>query len=200
MKFQLVTITMLSVFLFQISLASAQGRQGNQSQNGSENTYEFNVESSLGILRYDTDIVFKKVKIKKEATKQEVSKIISAFNHNVDKIKFMNSVLLNEVRTFIDVKKMEAKLGENRDLMRSAKVTARQRLQPIRFKVATEAQKLDNQLEKILSKKQFKKWKRYIAKQKELMKPKALHKPRVNAAKAGAMRNNYNQQRRGRRY
>jgi len=191
---------MLSVFLFQISLASAQGRQGNQSQNGSENTYEFNVESSLGILRYDTDIVFKKVKIKKEATKQEVSKIISAFNHNVDKIKFMNSVLLNEVRTFIDVKKMEAKLGENRDLMRSAKVTARQRLQPIRFKVATEAQKLDNQLEKILSKKQFKKWKRYIAKQKELMKPKALHKPRVNAAKAGAMRNNYNQQRRGRRY
>ena len=144
--------------------------------------------------------MFKKVKIKKEATKQEVSKIISAFNHNVDKIKFMNSVLLNEVRTFIDVKKMEAKLGENRDLMRSAKVTARQRLQPIRFKVATEAQKLDNQLEKILSKKQFKKWKRYIAKQKELMKPKALHKPRVNAAKAGAMRNNYNQQRRGRRY
>ena len=193
-------IILLSLFLFQLNSAHAQLQSGNQNRATGGNTYVVKVENAIGIVRYDTDIVFIKIKIKKEATKQEVSKIISAFNHNVDKIKFVNSVLLNEVRTFIEVKKMEAKLDKNEGLMRTAKVTARQRLQPIRFLVATEAEKLNNQLEKVLSKKQFKKWKRYIAKQKELMKPKALHRPRVNAAKAGAMRNNYNQRGRGRRY
>jgi len=193
MKFQFAPIIIVFIFLFQTSFTSAQGRNGNQSHNSNGNTFAFKVENAIGVVRHDTKIVFKKVKIKKEATKQQVSKIISAFNHNVDKIKFVNSVLMNEVRLFIDVKKMEAKLNKNTDLMRSAKATAKQRLQPIRFLVVTESEKLDNQLEKILSKKQFKKWKRYLEKQKNRLKPKASERPRVNAAKAGAMRNNYNQ-------
>ncbi|MDG2193489.1 MAG: hypothetical protein P8K77_01280 [Polaribacter sp.] len=199
MKSYRFKIAILFLFVLQINSAHAQLQAGNQKRAYEGDSYAFKVENAAGIVRYDTDIVFKKIKIKKAPKKQEVSQIIAAFNHNVDKIKFVNSVLLNEVRTFIDVKKMEAKLTKNEALMRTAKVTAKQRLQPIRFLVATEAQKLNNQLEKVLSKKQFKKWKRYVENEKRLLKPKAPDKPRVNAAKAGAMRNNYNRQR-GRRY
>jgi len=199
MKFQLIKLSITLIFLLQISLSHAQqGRGGgnNQTAMNSDYKFEFSIENAIGIIRYDVDVLYKKLKVKKEDNKRILAKKITEYNRKIDKIKFLNSVLLNDVNTFIEVKKMEASMNKDMQLMKSAKVQAQDKLNPIKAKITIEDENLNSQLKKILSKKQFKKWKKHHTKRKEALKPKALVKNRVNAAKAGAQRNNYNRRRR----
>lgn len=180
----------LFVLLTQVNFIHAQMRGQNQSRsNSDEKQPPFVVEDAAGFIKFDANKVIKKIKVKKDKSKKEVSKLVQGYNHSLDKIKFLNSVLLNEVKQFVEEKKMEAVLNKDKQMMKSVKNNATSRLLPIQAQISEEQRMLSTNLKKVLTKKQYKRWKKYLEKRKESLKPIPLSGPRVNAAKQGAMRN-----------
>ncbi len=66
---------------------SPQNQQGEQTQKAKK----FKASDAVGLFYYDIDEVVKKLKVKDDALRNKVSKVLRDYNHKIKEISFLNS-------------------------------------------------------------------------------------------------------------
>tara|TARA_R110002074_G_scaffold293514_8_gene465221 strand:+ start:299 stop:820 length:522 start_codon:yes stop_codon:yes gene_type:complete len=128
---------------------------------------EFNVEKTVGMTFYNIEKLTKKVGVKKSSdTYKQVASIIKFFNKDMSQVKRINSFLMSEGKTKVELAQKETFESRDYSVLEKAYKEVSVSFEPI-VKVVLEKEKdLDKKLEKILSEKQIKKWKKYKKKLK----------------------------------
>lgn len=154
-----------------------QNRQGNQNKEPKK----FNAENITGIFYYDTKEVIKKLKIKDDKKKYFVSKFLKNYNSEIREISFSNSKKFKALYVFVDSnrkKRGPQAFDDDNDDEDSDKKGDGMReeidkiIRPIRNQVHEKEIKLNDNLQSILSEKQFEKWIKYQKNLKDELRPK----------------------------
>ena len=163
----------LIILLFQsgLSFAQMQGQRSNQGQ-GQTSMPEFKAKNVAGILKYDEDKVYKKLEIKDNILKGEIYKSLSEYHKKIDEILFLNNPKLEKVENKVNTQREIATANKDRQAMMEIMDEARKELASIKKEVIDANKILNQELEKILSEKQYKKWIKYQANKKKSLKPK----------------------------
>lgn len=157
------TSTILAQSRYNPSYGSQQQTQGTQ-----DKPKEITPEMMGGILIYNSDEVFKKVKIKDDATQQIVEKAVSQYNNKIIEIKAFSIEAFSKVKWIIDQKNADVQNSNIDDLM-EARYKINDLLKPVQDKVDAQQAILNKSLEKDLTAKQYSKWLKYaLSKIKEL--------------------------------
>lgn len=166
-------LLLLFILLFQSSLSFAQmqGQRSGQGQ-GQTSMSEFKAKNVAGILKYDEDNVYKKLGIKDDAIKQKIYKSLSEYHNKIDEILFLNNPKLKKIENKVNTQREIATVNKDRQAMMEIMDEARKELAPIKKEVIEANEIVNQELEKILSGKQYKKWLKYQANKKKSLKPK----------------------------
>ena len=127
-------------------------------------------KNAANIFYYDLEEAPKKVKIKKDKTKNATLKALRVYNSKVKDISFLNSFKLNELEILVNSVGKQART--NPEIGQKIRSQIRKTILPIRDTIGKLELNLNNSLKDILSEKQFKKWKRYQEKVKKELLPK----------------------------
>ena len=155
--------------------------QQNRQANQKKEPKKFNAENIAGIFYYDTKEVIKKLKIKDDKKKYSVSKFLKNYNSDIREISFSNSEKLKALNVFVDSnrkKRGPQAFDDDNDDEDSDKKGDGMRekidkiIRPIRNQVHEKEIKLNDNLESILSEKQFGKWIKYQKNLKDKLRPK----------------------------
>lgn len=165
MLFLLVTLSMQAQFVgrgVDPRLTSRQQRPVN------DKLPEFNVLKAVGIVKYDYERVIKKSGVKKNSeTAKKVKSIITKFNRDINGIKRINSFTMNSMKTTVENTQKKAISSGDFSKIPQVKKDMDAAFKPIIEAVQKKDEELDAALEKVLSKKQFKKWIKYKNKKKK---------------------------------
>jgi ribosomal protein L19 len=145
------------------------GSQTQQSQRVKK-PQEFNASDFSGIFYYNLEGVSKKIKIKKDALKSRVNKVLRTYNDKVKEISFLNSTALKEMDVVVNSKTQS--LDDRIENRMQIRTKIDDLIRPIRFKLKESEALLNNSLEGVLSEKQFKKWLKYQNKITKIQMPK----------------------------
>ena len=165
-------IFLLSILMIHsvLSFAQMNGKGQGQTQ---MTMPKFNAEKAAGILKYDEDKVYKKLNIKDSTTKQEVSKSLTGYNKVIDEIIFLNSPKFKKIEQEVNSQREIAMANKDRQAMMGIMEATREKLAPVKKKVIDANKNLNQELEKLLTEKQYKKWIKYQASKKRALKPKS---------------------------
>lgn len=122
----------------------------------------FDVERNIGMIFYKIEKVAKKVRVKKSSdTYKKLTSILYVFNKDLKQVKRINTFLLSEGKTKVEVAQKD--VLENRDysVLEKAYKEVSVSFESIVKVIEEKEKELDKKLEKILSEKQLKKWKKY---------------------------------------
>ncbi len=148
---------------------------------------KYNAKNVVGLFYYDVTEAVEKVKVKKDETKTSFSRSIRNYNSKIKDISFLNSPKLNEVDLTIN------SIGEQAftdiDLRNKVRKIIEDTVVPLRDSVLKIEKSLNSELEKILNKKQNKKWLRYQRSQKEKLLPKVPQNNQAPVNNGMMMRN-----------
>lgn len=120
---------------------------------------KFDVELYLGIVVYDLEKTANKISVK--LTSDEgitFSDILTNYNNKIKQIKRINSFTLNSSKELVE--NFQKNAIKNRDFSNQVEVQKKLAadLKPISETLKTEDQKLDADIKKMLSEKQYEKW------------------------------------------
>ena len=125
---------------------------------------EIDVEKAVGLVFYNIDKVTKKTGIKKSSDAYlKVSSILNSYNKELKQIKRINTFLFSEGKSKMETAQKEAIKNRDYTTLRIANKEVTESFKPIISSIEEKNKKLDLDLEKILSVKQLKKWKKYNA-------------------------------------
>lgn len=177
MRKNILKLVVFTTILLMTKSILAQRGSGNRGQtqhqiDGQRELPKFNAKNAVGILKYDYGRVIKKTKIKKDAKKNRIAKIISDYNHIIDEIKFLHSEDFKAVENYVSIKREEARTNNDRAAMSFIHSEAMEQLLYIKRNVYKAEQTLNNQLEMFLTEKQFHKWRRLQRARKESLNSK----------------------------
>ena len=119
----------------------------------------FDVDQYLGIVVYDIEKTAKKSSIKLDSEQgKSLSKILTEYNNKIKQIRRINSFTLNSSKEMVE--NFQRAVIKNRDYSNQIEVQKKlaEDLKPISEAMKTEDQKLDEEIKKILSEKQYQKW------------------------------------------
>lgn len=159
-----------------ISFAQMRGQQPGMGQ-GQATMPKFNAKNFAGILKYDAEKVYKKISVKDENLKKEISKLLSEYNKKIDEIIFLDTPKLEKIEREVNLQRENAMLTKDRQAMMGIMEEARKKLAPVKNKVIEANKDLNQELSKILSEKQYKKWMKYQKNKKKSLKPKTQMNP-----------------------
>lgn len=183
----LILITFLTYNLFSQPPGGGGRRQQGQSpqSNQTQKEFKFNASEMAGIFYYDINEVIKKTKVKGENNQFLVSKELKNYNFKVKEISFLNS------KIFTDLDEVANSISNRGDMEARKKMRRKvdELIRPIRDEVHQMEKELNDNLEKILSEKQFKKWLKYQKKQKESFQPKRPQNNQRQGQGQGQMQN-----------
>lgn len=183
--FILIAFLTLNVFA---QPPGGRGRRGDgqdPSSNNNQKAQKFNASNVAGIFYYDIDKAIKKTKVKKEEKQLSVKKIIKNYNLKVKEISFLNSQKFSDLNLVVNSGSKNI-LPEERMKMRKK---VNEIIRPIRDEIHELEKELNNNLEEILTEKQFKKWLKYQKKQKENLMPKRVQNGQGQRQRQGGMNN-----------
>jgi hypothetical protein len=177
-------IIYFAVFLLNFSLyaqrsggGGQRGGRQNQNQQGQQNREprEFNASEVAGLFFYDIDKVVKKIKIRDEKTKASVAKILKDYNFKIKEISLLNADNLNDLNKIVNAE-MASRRNSNNSRQNNNGGGVREKVEeiirPIREKVRSNEDRLNEDLLTVISEKQNKKWLKYQKAQKDKLKPK----------------------------
>jgi len=143
---------------------------------------DFNAKNVVGIIRYDEEIACKKIKLKKTEDIAALSKHIIKFNRAMDELKFRHFVKLNDIELLVNMKQKAILATKDFQAMTELQIETHEKLSPIKTEVKELTDALTENIKKLLSEKQFKKWRKYkISVQKELFpQVEKQHRPAMN--------------------
>lgn len=123
---------------------------------------KFEVEKYLGIVVYDLEKAAKKSSVKLTSEEgKSFSKIITSYNNKIKQIRRINSFTLRSTKEMVE--NFQKNAIKNGDFSKQATIQKKmaEDLKPISETMKEEDQKLDADVKKILSEKQYDKWIRY---------------------------------------
>jgi len=147
---------------------------------------DFNAKNAVGIIRYDEEIACEKIKLKKKEEIAALSKRIVKFNRAMDELKFRHFVKLNDTELLVNMKQKAAIATRDFEAMTELQIETHETLSPIKNEVEELTDGLVEDLKKMLSAKQFKKWKKYaLSVHKELFPTvERKHRPAMNNSRS----------------
>ena len=181
---------------------------GGGQQQQREELPDFDAAKVAGIFSYDDTESIKKIKIRNnDDLKLKVRRAIAKYNIQMDEISLVNTenfdtlnVVMNTMRKQMrpdrssgdnqmgmrqrggDNSQTQGRSNENDDPMRMAMKTTKQKIELVKVVVLKEEKLLNDQLESMLSEKQYKKWIKY---QTKIKKENAPNEPSNNQNQDG---------------
>ena len=156
------------------------GRQNQQTQQNKE-TKKFKTSEVAGLFSYEIEKVVRKLKIKDENKKASVIKLLSDYNFEIKEILLINADKFKDfdrlVNTEMQSRRNSGNEKTNKDKNGGIREKVQKLIRPIRQKDRKKEIRLNEDLAKILSKKQNKKWLKYQKTKKDKLKPK---RPQAN--------------------
>ena len=129
---------------------------------------KINVEKAVGLIFYNIEKVSKKIGIKETSdTYLKVVSILNSYNKELKQIKRINTFLFSEGRAKMEAAQKEAIKSRDATAFRIANKEVAESFKPIIGIIEKKDKELNLSLEKILSSKQLKKWKKYTASKKK---------------------------------
>ncbi len=122
------------------------------------------VEKAVGLIFYNIEKVTKKIGVKKSSdTYPKVSSVLNSHNKELKQIKRINTFLFSEGKSKMEAAQKEAIKSRDPTPLRLTSKEVTKSFKPIISTIEEKDKKLNLELEKILSVKQLKKWKKYNA-------------------------------------
>ncbi len=162
------------ILVFTSSFAQMQGRggMGRRGMGGGGNPQQaamkIDVEKMSGIVYYDDKKIIKKLKIKDKEKQQLVKKYIYEYNKKMDEIKLKYHQQIKETKAYMEEKKREAMQNRDFEAMQRAKYRVKEKMAPVREETRMQKKILNEKMQQLLSKKQYKKWKKYVKKKNKV--------------------------------
>ncbi|MCL7753035.1 hypothetical protein [Polaribacter sp. Z022] len=183
--FILIAFLTLNVFA---QPPGGRGRRGDgqgPSSNNNQKAQKFNASNVARIFYYDIDKAIKKTKVKKEEKQLSIKKIIKNYNLKIKEISFLNSQKFSDLNLVVNSGSKNI-LPEERMKMRKK---VNEIIRPIRDEIHELEKELNNNLEEVLTEKQFKKWLKYQKTQREKLMPKRAQNGQGQRQRQGGMNN-----------
>ena len=128
---------------------------------------KINMEKAVGLIFYNIEKITKKIGVKKSSDAYlKVSSILNSYNKELKQIKRINTFLFSEGRAKMEAAQKEAIKSRDATAFRIANKEVAESFKPIIGIIEKKDKELNLSLEKILSSKQLKKWKKYTASKK----------------------------------
>ena len=151
---------------------------------------KFDAATQVGIFYYEEEKAIQKMKVKQKALKYTVKREIIAYNSKIKEISFLKSAELNEVNTIIN----STNLNTDRTLLADLRTRIQKVMNPIKDSIKSFETRLNSDLKKQLSNKQYKNWLKYQKRKKREMQPKPP--PQANRSNVSPMNRGMGQRRR----
>lgn len=128
MKFKIVFL-FLTLFMTQLSYSQGGmggGRPGGQGESGEQgmDMSQINFEESAGIIQYDLDKVYRKIKLKDKDAKEQADKAFWSYENALRSLSFTQSTSLNflkEATSLIKIYKENRDMDKMKGLMQEVK-------------------------------------------------------------------------------
>ncbi len=132
---------------------------------------EVNIEKLVGIYFYDIEKTTKKIGIKKsDKNYNKIVSLLNTFNKEQRDITRINSFLLSDSKNNLEAAQKSAQAARDYSIIQNAYTAVAKKLKPLIDLTKQRTEKLTKSFEEILSKKQFKKWNKYLNKLKNSRK------------------------------
>ena len=165
-------------FYAQPPRGNGNGRRTQQNQQRVQNRTpkKFKASEVAGLFFYDIKKVVKKLKIKDDNKKTSFSKLLRDYNFKIKEIKLINADKFKKFDKLVNAEMQLRRNSGNHRTKNDDNGGIREKVQefirPIRQKVREKENSLNEDLAKILSKKQNKKWLKLQKNKKDKLKPK----------------------------
>lgn len=167
------------------------GMQNQQGQQNSSKPRVFKSTEAAGLFSYDVEKVIKKLKVKDETTEASIAKLLKDYNFEIKEITLLNAEKFQDFDKLVNAEMQIRRSSGNQRSSNNEDNGIREKIQkalrPIRSEVMEKEEKLNEDLEALLSKKQYKKWLKYQKAEKDKLKPK---RPERNAGQGQGQRGN----------
>ncbi|QTE22666.1 hypothetical protein [Polaribacter cellanae] len=130
---------------------------------------KYNAKNAANIFYYNLSEIPKKIKVKKEVTKNKTLANLRKYNDKIKNIAFLNSPKLQELE--LTINSLGKQLYSNRDLAEKISKKIETTILPIRDSIDVYEKTLNENLKSFLSKRQFKKWLKYQKAEKRKLLP-----------------------------
>ncbi len=157
---------------------------------GASTPQKFDAAVEVGIFYYEEEKAMKKVKVKQKALKYTMKREIIAYNSKIKEISFLKSAELNEVNTIIN----STSPNTDRGILADLRTRIQKVMNPIKDSIKSFEVRLNSNLKKQLSNKQYKNWLKYQKRKKREMLPKPP--PQAPRSNVSRMNRNMGQRRR----
>tara|TARA_B100001059_G_C17792553_1_gene561038 strand:+ start:571 stop:1095 length:525 start_codon:yes stop_codon:yes gene_type:complete len=137
-----------------------------------QKTPEFNVKQAIGLSIYDVDLVIKKLKLKESWDNyNKIVTVFNAFNRQQRELSRIHSFEFSEAKSKVETAQKEVLKSRDYSVLQKVYKEVSDGFVPITDQIKEREKKLDEDLEPLFSKKQFKKWKKLQMKIKKKTKP-----------------------------
>ena len=135
---------------------------------GAPAAQKFDAAVQVGIFYYEEEKAIQKMKVKQKALKYTVKREIIAYNSKIKEISFLKNAELNEVNTIIN----STSLRTDRTILTDLRTRVQKVMSPIKDSIKSFETRLNLNLKKQLSNKQYKNWLKFQKRKKREMLPK----------------------------
>jgi len=186
----LAFLLLTQVGIFSQMRGGCMNRQGYKQKRQAQpsESSKFNINNMTQFYFYDSSVVLKILKIKKEALRIEIISEIEIYNNKLIELRAFNKDTFIAAKSYLKSKKEDFKLTGNSSIMPSARKKLKEMLAPIRKKVILQKKKLNEALLKKLTPKQYSKWLKY-----QERKSKSSSKKNKNQSNMKSQKNGQNQ-------
>lgn len=132
---------------------------------------EFNVEQVIGLTIYDVDVIIKKLSLKESSDNyKKIITTFNTFNRQQRELSRIHSFEFSQANKKVEAAQKEVMKSRNYAVLQNAYKDVSESFLPITDQIKDREKKLDESLETLFSKKQFKKWKKLQQKLKKKKK------------------------------
>jgi hypothetical protein len=123
---------------------------------------KIDVEKAVGLTFYNIEKVAKKIGVKKSSkTFDKIASIFNSFNRELKQVKRINTFLFSEGKSKMEAAQKEAMKNRDFSALQKANKEVTESFKPIIKVIEEKEEKLDTDIEKVLTDKQQKKWVKY---------------------------------------
>ena len=161
-------IFFISIILFSITAEAQYNSQYNRRQSMQPKAAQqprapkIDVEKAVGLTFYNIEKVAKKIGVKKSSeTFDKLASIFNSFNRELKQVKRINTFLFSEGKSKMEAAQKEAMKNRDFSALQKANKEVTESFKPIIKVIEEKEEKLDTEIEKMLTDKQQKKWVKY---------------------------------------
>ncbi|MDA7798910.1 hypothetical protein N8948_01725 [Flavobacteriaceae bacterium] len=173
-------IFFISIILFSITAEAQYNSQYNRRQSmqprqpraaQQPRAPKIDVEKAVGLTFYNIEKVAKKIGVKKSSkTFDKIASIFNSFNRELKQVKRINTFLFSEGKSKMEAAQKEAMKNRDFSALQKANKEVTESFKPIIKVIEEKEEKLDTDIEKVLTDKQQKKWVKYKTNLKKKIK------------------------------